>query len=300
VHLQEPLQDKKNPYDWDSQYESHGHTGYADNRLYRYDQPLRMRFVRSSIRRVVGKLSTPKFSLDIGSGSGDVMAELHATNLNVQGVDISHSAVESANRRFQNDPDVTAELIDLQSWRPKEEHFDLITSITVLQHIDDLALPTVLENLRKALTQHGRMLVLEIAPNSATTPAAKLNGVIERSSTRWETIFVDAKFEIMSDHKYAPIGPLAIHKFERVVDSITGVGHTPESTAESEETTSTKTSLKQRLLRTLFQTSRAAILAAFWPFDYVFKLSMPDSKAYYRLYELKPASENRDQPEEST
>ena len=76
-----PQYNRASAEDWDAQYKSHGHTGYANDQLYRYDQPLRMRFVRSAIRRVTIELSTPRFALDIGSGSGDVMDELRAVNL---------------------------------------------------------------------------------------------------------------------------------------------------------------------------------------------------------------------------
>jgi hypothetical protein len=150
--------------DWDAQYESHGRTGYSDDRLYRYDQPLRIRFIRSAIRRVTSEL------------------------------------------------------------------------------------PTELGNLREGLAPIGRLLELEIAPTKVTTAAAKLNRVNERSPAEWENALVDARFQIVRKTTYALLGPIAIHKIERLVDIVTGTDRTPTSNSESIDTNPvSKPELKRHL-----------------------------------------------------
>jgi SAM-dependent methyltransferase len=255
-----------------------------------------MRFVRSAIRKATGELPEPHFALEVGCGSGDVIAELRAVNLNVHGVDISSTAVDSVNRRFKADSDVSAEVVDLQSWQPTEAHFDLITSITVLQHIDDSSLPDVLRHLRSGLAPDGRMLVLETAPVIASTTAKLQTGVNERSATEWEEVFESAGLEIIRQQTYAPFGPIAIHKVERIVGSITGAGRAPAASTESTtQITGSNQGFKRRILSALFRVSRSSILALCWPFDYVLRLNMPESTANYRLYELKSTSSSNDQ-----
>jgi ubiquinone/menaquinone biosynthesis C-methylase UbiE len=249
-----------------------------------------MRFVRSAIRKAIGELPQPHFALEVGCGSGDVIAELRAVNLNVHGIDISSTAVDSVNRRFKDDSDASAEVVDLQSWQPTEAHFDLITSITVLQHIDDSFLPDVLRHLRSGLAPDGRMLVLETAPVIASTTAKMQTGVNERSATEWENIFESAGLEIIRQQTYAPFGQFAIQKIERIVGSITGA-----STESTTQTTGSNPGFKRRILSALFRVSRSSILALCWPFDYVLQLNMPESKANYRLYELKSTSSGNDQ-----
>jgi 2-polyprenyl-3-methyl-5-hydroxy-6-metoxy-1,4-benzoquinol methylase len=283
---------------WDQQYKTHGHTGYSDDRLYRYDQPLRMRFVRSAISRIVREMGESKSALDIGCGSGDVMQELRKVNLSVLGVDVSSVAVESTNRRFANDPNVSALILDLESERPFPHKFDLVTSITVLQHIADDSLPSVLAALRDGLTPGGRIIAFEIAPNEATKSTAQLNQVFERSHDIWKKVFDNAGLQLLRTSTYAPLGPTAIHRFERSVDSIVGsLRQTPPdlSSEPADQLAGTRSGFKKRLMSTFYKSARVSILAACWPLDYIFKLSMPDSQAYYRMFELRATSQMRDQ-----
>jgi SAM-dependent methyltransferase len=247
-----------------------------------------MRFVRAAIRRVANELRESGFALDIGSGSGDVMAELRAVKLNVLGVDISPLAVNSVNHRFADDPKAVAETIDLESWKPTVGQFNIVTSITVLQHINDDAIPGVLANLRDCLTPEGVFLVMEIAPINTISADDQLSEVNERSATEWKTAFETAGLEIVHESTYAPLGPFAIHRFERLVDSVVSGLRKPSARPGFDALTfDDKRSPKRRLLGALIRTIRASILGLCWPFDYGLHLQMHKSLAYYRLFELK-------------
>jgi len=162
-------------------------------------------------------------------------------------------------------------------------------------------LPTELGNLREGLAPIGRLLELEIAPTKATTAAAKLNRVNEGSSAEWENALVDARFQIVRKTTYALLGPIAIHKIERLVDIVTGTDRTPTSNSESIDTNPvSKPELKRRLLSAILRGTRALIQAFCWPLDYLLELKTPKSQVYYRLFELKYATTNGDQLTVST
>ena len=84
---------------WNSTFDFVGHTGYQDQSIYKYEQPLRMRFVRKVLGLFIQKDAN---ALDIGCGSGDVIAVLREHGSRVLGIDISDTAVESTRIRFSN------------------------------------------------------------------------------------------------------------------------------------------------------------------------------------------------------
>ena len=138
----------------------------------------------------------------------------------VLGIDISDAAIESTRIRFSVDSLVRVEAVDLCDWSLPDERFDVITSITVLQHIDEESLRKVLKNLRMALSPRGRLFALEIAVGRYSRSSGAINNPRERTPLEWEHIFESAGFRVARRTRYAPIGPILVQQFGRMVDAV--------------------------------------------------------------------------------
>jgi SAM-dependent methyltransferase len=136
---------------WGERVRRYGHTGWSDAATYAYDQRLRL--------KAVGWLLKPVHSaLDYGCGVGDFCALLATCAQRVVGHDLSREALLRAARQHPSTA-IRYEPIAQAVW---SQRYDLILSITVLQHVvDDGELQALLERCADALQPGGRMIVLE-------------------------------------------------------------------------------------------------------------------------------------------
>ncbi|MFT4216188.1 MAG: class I SAM-dependent methyltransferase [Micropruina sp.] len=101
-------------------------------------------------------------ALDVGCGRGVLLAKLADRFAAVHGTDIDAAMREASRHRCAARPHV---VVDGAQLAELDDHYDLITMVAVLHHLD----PT--ESLREAarlLTPGGRLLVVGLAP--PTTP----------------------------------------------------------------------------------------------------------------------------------
>jgi len=105
--------------------------------------------------------------LDVGCGIGRWSRLLAARGASVTGIDLSPTMIAEARRRASVAPlrgqccFLVQDLATLQA----AEKFDLVLSVTVLQHIlDASALRSSLERLAEHLHEEGALLLLEAAP----------------------------------------------------------------------------------------------------------------------------------------
>ena len=79
---------------WNERCKRYGHTGYADQLRYAYDQPLRLR----AVKRALSHLGIPadKYTciLDVGCGEGTFVFEFGRKGASVTGIDISSEALK--------------------------------------------------------------------------------------------------------------------------------------------------------------------------------------------------------------
>lgn len=278
---------------WDDYYGAVGHTGYAEQTLYRYDQRVRIRaFGRALDRAPEG--SRPFRALDIGCGTGDVTALLRGLNYVVTATDISAAVVHDTKRRFTGDDSVKVITAAADEAPVPPGSVDLITSVTVLQHImSGEALESTLSALRTALRPDGRMIALEIAPSKPTGYVSAM--VAERSDLEWRSTFEASGFSVESVREYSPWGPLALHQFDRLVGRVirtTQSSGSASGSAESAADTSaaSRRSIARRFVSGVFRTCRQAVLWSAWPLDHVLHVPGPRRIAYYRIYTLRPDS----------
>jgi 2-polyprenyl-3-methyl-5-hydroxy-6-metoxy-1,4-benzoquinol methylase len=110
--------------------------------------------------------------LDVGCGVGRWSRRLAARGATVTGIDLSPTMISEANRRA--DAAGVSErcrfLIQDISDLGIAERFDRILAVTVLQHIlEPVRLRNAVHNLAGRLVADGRLILIEAAPNRATT-----------------------------------------------------------------------------------------------------------------------------------
>lgn len=136
---------------WSQRVRRYGHTGWSDAATYAYDQRLRLKAVSWLLKPMSA-------ALDYGCGVGDFCALLATRAQRVVGHDLSRDALLRAARRHPSTA-IRYEPVAQAVW---SQRYDLILSITVLQHVvDDGELQSLLQHCADALQPDGRMIVLE-------------------------------------------------------------------------------------------------------------------------------------------
>lgn len=147
---------KEETYYWDNRMMANGHTGWNDPVIYSFDQQIRISIVKDIIKN--SKIESCLNLLDYGCGSGDFSFSLQDYFNQVWLYDISKIALEHASTRIKNNV-IVKSLDDLKSF---SSNFDVILSITVIQHIlDDLELDKTLSILHDCLNDDGIFIVFE-------------------------------------------------------------------------------------------------------------------------------------------
>jgi len=96
--------------------------------------------------------------LDIGCGSGRWVMRLKNLKLQVTGIDIQKSIIEQNKKLIS---EVRWFSGDFRECKYDGELFDLITSVTVLQHIPTIEIPHAILTLRENLKKGGHLIALE-------------------------------------------------------------------------------------------------------------------------------------------
>lgn len=138
---------------WDKRMENSGHTGWSDPAIYAFDQSIRIRAVKKILAASGNNM------LDFGCGTGDFSKALSSDFKHIFLYDICDPALEYAQKRISNSVSINS-LDELE--KSYEGVFDVILSVTVLQHImDDTQLANTLKILKNSLNSDGKLLVVE-------------------------------------------------------------------------------------------------------------------------------------------
>jgi SAM-dependent methyltransferase len=143
---------------WNRRLIKHGHTGWADQAIYAYDQQERLALVEAAITKLPIQRGS---ALDFGCGTGDFSKLLLSSGFNVCGYDPNvHPMINSARFTYAN----SFQQIELTGLSK-----DLALTITTLDHIlDELELLTTLSKIRAFLKPAASFLMLEYALDSPT------------------------------------------------------------------------------------------------------------------------------------
>jgi SAM-dependent methyltransferase len=113
-------------------------------------------------------------ALDVGCGTGVLLAKLTSRFSHVTGVDADRGMVDASGRRLAGNPRATVHLSTFADFASTAEDgaFDLITMVAVLHHLD---LRETLPRIPRLLSPGGRLLVVGLArPESPTDMAIDL------------------------------------------------------------------------------------------------------------------------------
>lgn len=158
---------------WDRRYRQHGHTGWNDPWIYRYDQRLRLAALDRVVRGLGLGDGRGRSALDLGCGTGDFTALLLGLGYRVTGLDISGEVIAHARRRFAGQERLVLLQCRAQDIDFEPDTFDLALSVTVLQHlVEPGELGRAVASLVRSVRPGGYIMVLENLSHAAVEPAA--------------------------------------------------------------------------------------------------------------------------------
>lgn len=178
---------------WDERARRYGRlaVGNLDPNEYYWEEQLRWAAFNRLYPRPFGMRV-----LDIGCGVGTWAVRLSELGCEVVGVDVSPVMIEmamaSANVVYRVG---TAQDLDFSTGT-----FDLIISVTVLQHIvDDKELSRALRSLWRVLKDGGCAAVLEYSPMRVNRPATGSDYMRYRTRQQWIAVFEEQGFRLASE-----------------------------------------------------------------------------------------------------
>jgi len=109
----------------------------------------------------------PRSLVDVGCGTGPLVAEFVRRGLAVTGIDSSSGALEAARRRA---PEATFHLGSVGALPLPNEAIDAATLIETVEHLDDRTLLAALTEIKRVLRPGG--VVLVTTPNAENLPGS--------------------------------------------------------------------------------------------------------------------------------
>ena len=167
---------------WTERLAAHGHTGWSDNVIYRFDQTLRLAVFKRWLQHL-----KPGLALDFGCGVGDFSRALLRKGWHVVAYDKFVPLKFSHHNLFS-----TCERHAIDGSGP----FDLIVSITVLDAIlVDQEFENELKWLRSILAPHGQFFFIEY---SAEQSEPRNHYQSFRTMEQWKAALQEAGLKIVS------------------------------------------------------------------------------------------------------
>ncbi|RMH57429.1 MAG: class I SAM-dependent methyltransferase [Candidatus Hydrogenedentota bacterium] len=177
---------------WDGRARKLGHTGWADFATYCYDQCLRLKAIDKVLKDQKRHF---RCALDFGCGTGDFSRLLARCSDFVIAVDIAEEVIRIARTRKMS----SAITFTRFSSDVFENTFDVILSVTVLQHIvDEKEWKMIIDSMVNSLEEEGLLILLETF-GSMTEPQEEtvlrpLNVFLERVGSKGMTLLFQSNF----------------------------------------------------------------------------------------------------------
>jgi SAM-dependent methyltransferase len=167
---------------WTSKFSSFGHTGWSDQKIYDFDQICRLHVFDQWLGRAYER---PGIALDFGAGSGDFSRMLALTGWCVVAYD-RYVRCDYAARLIHPCSDLATAL--------QRGPFDLVLSITVLDHImDDAEFGETLQCLSRSMKPQAKFFFLEYSP-ARTRPRSSFQTF--RTMSEWQSALKGASLWI--------------------------------------------------------------------------------------------------------
>lgn len=110
-------------------------------------------------QEVLSRMTRPKLAVDLGCGTGDLLAAMREKASRVVGVDNSTRMLEAASRRFENDPSVRLRHGELEHLPLGDSEADFAVLSLVLHHLPDPQ--AALNEASRILALNGRLVVID-------------------------------------------------------------------------------------------------------------------------------------------
>lgn len=173
-------------------------TGTSDYIIAAFDQRMRIEGVEYLYKKFIDNDAKRFNLLDFGCGSGDFILHFASRFDRVFGYDISEAILCVAQQRLIGFSNIVL-TSSLDSISP---HFDLVLSITVLQHIvDDSELIDTLRRISELCNDHAYFFALESFVTDAF-PITQPAYVKARSADQWRRIFSEGGFSILETQSF--------------------------------------------------------------------------------------------------
>ena len=185
---------KKSKLFWEKRFRKYGKlsTGYTDEIIHKFDDKIRW----VSFKREVS-LEKGDVILDAGCNHGSWSIRLAQMGMKVIGIDLISEAIEMAKKNAEKaSVKILFKNKKIEDVDFKENKFDKIISITVMQHLlqDNLFLIT-LKKYQKQLKKKGELIMIESAPDYERIE--KLSYKRERSLATHINLCSQAGFELV-------------------------------------------------------------------------------------------------------
>ena len=261
--------DNSKAKNWNKRALSQGHTGWGNSSIYNYDQPSRIH----SILKIIDSLPFPinGFSiLDFGCGTGDFSSALAKLGAKVTGIDISDVVIGKAQQVYGNKDNITFEISSDSFFIKNPEMFDIVMSITVMQHLDDFELKKTLGQIYEVTSPGAYLLVLEMVRGAKnfddnTSP-------IPRGHDDWLREFGNFGFELIKTSSYPQWAITILSNLARSVR--------PKQKSGAFGNLRAKPSTLRKIV------TRVVLMTCF-PLDRVLKKSTPVALAPYNIFLLR-------------
>ena len=205
---------------WDQKCKKDGQTGWSNQIIYRYDQPLRLRVIKNLMNKIQGSVKNKKI-LDIGCGVGDFSIMFAKMGAHITGIDISKKAIEKAKKKVHKRTFFINFLItSIEDMNFPMQSFDIITSFTVLQHISDKKLSLSVRKMVNSLKFGGYIYLLETAPISLNQNMINLEYQYFRTRNEWVELFEKTGAKLHFEIMYPNFGLYLIRKYKNVTKKL--------------------------------------------------------------------------------
>jgi ubiquinone/menaquinone biosynthesis C-methylase UbiE len=208
--------------------------------------------------------------LDAGCGPGDFIELFLKMNAKVVGIDASLEVVKEARRRFAGDDRVRVEAGHIEALKLPDETFDLVITVTVLQHIIDVHdFIKAVKNLVRVTQRDGHILIFEVAPEKLSERWPSMSHLAVRTRDEYLRVFKETGAKLIHEMCIPEIGIRLLTSYDNLVASLRAKLF---CSSRAEITSSTSSSRLQNFIR-------KSILLLSKPFDYLF-LWLPFPKGY--------------------
>jgi len=174
-----------------------------DSKKGAYDTALRKYVFLKTI-----KLRSGMKILDAGCGTGDWCIDYAKAGCGVTGIDFMDDLIQLARVNAQK-ASLNIQFINqnLESYTSNHEYFDLVTSVTVLQHItDDERFKKSISNIFKLLKPGGMAAITEYMPYRVTSSARDVDYMRCRPKSEWVQCFEEAGFKLTEEKSVRILG----------------------------------------------------------------------------------------------